>query len=406
MTLDRALLLDVANKFGTPLFVYDADMILARYKELYAYIQYPRLRIHYAMKANYNFHILQLLNEAGAALDTVSPGEVLLALRAGFSPDRIIYTANNMTAGEIDEVAKCGVLMNIGSLSELEKFGQKYPDCDLCIRFNPDVVDGEHVNMMTGGDLTKFGILLKDVDKVIEIVNKYHLKVIGLHEHTGSGLQHAESVFQSMKNLIAIADKDNFPHLKFLDFGGGFKVPYKPDENRIDYVAMGAEISRLFTEFCNSRGQQLDMYFEPGKYIVAEAGCLLVKIVAIKNNNGRLIAGCNSGFPQLIRPVFYGAYHQITNLSNPDGNPAVYDVCGNICETGDRFAEQRSIPEIREGDVLAIHNAGAYCYSMGGVYNLRPMPGEVLVRDGAAKLVRKKLSNADLVKQIIEESSL
>ncbi len=404
MTTDRKLLLELAQKYGTPLFVYDGDMIIERYRELYNYIQYPRLKIHYAMKANYNFHILQLLNEAGASLDTVSPAEVLLALRAGFSPERIIYTANNMTEAEIDEVVNCSVLMNIGSLSELEKFGQKYPDRQVCIRFNPDVVDGEHANMMTGGDLTKFGILLKDVKKVTELVQKYHLKVVGLHEHTGSGLQHAESVFQSMKNIMVIAGRENFPDLKFLDFGGGFKVPYKPGESRIDYVAMGAEIKRLFSDFCQKRGEYLDMYFEPGKYIVAESGYMLVEIVTIKNNNTRLIAGCNSGFPQLIRPVFYGAYHEITNLTNPEGKHLIYDVCGNICETGDRFAEQRELPEIREGDILAIHNAGAYCYSMGGFYNLRPMPAEVLIRNGSHKLIRRKLTNAELINNIIGES--
>jgi diaminopimelate decarboxylase len=257
---------------------------------------------------------------------------------------------------------------------------------------------------MTGGDLTKFGVLLQDVETVKEIVAKYNLKVVGLHEHTGSGLQHTASVFQSMKNLMAIATPENFPELRFLDFGGGFKVPYKPDEKRVDYVEMGAEITRLFSEFCEKYGKELEMYFEPGKYIVAEAGYMLVEVNTLKDNKGRQIAGCNSGFPQLIRPMFYDAYHHILNLSNPDGEMKFYDVCGNICETGDRFAEQRELPEVREGDILSIENAGAYCYAMGGVYNLRPMPTEVVVSNGKVAQVRKGVSSEELINMIIGES--
>lgn len=405
MCLSDEILLSAAAGNGTPLFVYDGDAVLQHYHDLYDYINWPKLKIHYAMKANYNFRMLQMLNEAGACLDTVSPGDVCMALRAGFPVDRILYTANNMTEAEMREVKATGVLMNIGELSRLEKFGQAYPGSRVCIRFNPDVKDGDSKNTMTAGDLTKFGILLKEVDKVKAIVTRYQLKVVGLHEHTGSGIQRTESVYQSMTNLMAIATPENFPELEFLDFGGGFKVPYKPEESRIDYAAFGAEITRRFGEFCTRYGRELSMYFEPGKYVVAEAGYLLVTVNTLKDNNGRLIAGTDSGFPQLIRPVFYGAYHHIRNLSNPNGVKKVYDVCGNICETGDLFAEQRELPEIREGDVLAIENAGAYCYSMGGVYNLRPMPAEVLVRNGQAVLARRRLGTAELINQIVGESS-
>lgn len=397
--LSKELLLQAVKEYGTPLYVYDGDEVVQRYNDLYNFIKWPKLKIHYAMKANYNFELLKLLNAQNASLDTVSPGDVMLALKAGFSTDRIIYTANNMTDTEVKMVCDMGVLMNIGSLSRLEKFGRDYPGSDVCLRFNPDVVDGAHAKIMTGGDLTKFGVLLKDVDKVKAIIAKYNLNVIGLHEHTGSGLQHTESVLQSMRNLMAIATPENFPNLRFLDFGGGFKVPYKPDEERVDYVKMGSDITELFSAYCKKYGKELEMYFEPGKYIVAEAGYLLTEVNTIKVNNSRAIAGCNSGFPQLIRPIMYDAYHHIVNLSNPGGELNVYDVCGNICETGDRFAEQREIPEIREGDVLAIENAGAYCYSMGGYYNLRPMPAEVLAVGGKLKLARKALSYEELIAQ-------
>ncbi len=405
MSLDNKILLEAAEKFGTPLYVYDADCVIQKYTELYDFIKYPNLKIHYAMKANFNFQILRLLNEENASLDTVSPGDVLLAKAAGFTSDRILYTANNMTDVEVAQVVETGVLLNIGSLSRLEKFGKDYPGSEVCIRFNPDVVDGAHEKIMTGGDLTKFGVLLADVDKVIAICAKYDLTVVGLHEHTGSGLQHTSSVFKSMENLMAIGTKENFPCLRFLDFGGGFKVTYHPDETPVDYTEMGAEITRLFTEYTKSYGKDLDMYFEPGKYIVAEAGYMLTEVNTIKDNNGRLIVGCNSGFPQLIRPMIYDSYHHIINLTNPTGKLGTFDICGNICETGDRFAEARELPEISEGDVLSIENAGAYCYSMGGVYNMRAMPAEVMYHKGELKLIRRALSTEELVAQIVDLST-
>lgn len=398
-------LLEFAKEYGTPLYVYDGDLVVERYRDLFKFIPYDRLKIHYALKANYNPGLLTLLRDAGAGLDTVSPGEVVYALKLGFPRERIIYTANNMTDAEFEQVLAMDVVMNIGSLSRLRKIAKQHPGMKLCLRFNPDVCDGDNEKTMTGGDLTKFGILLESVEEVKALVKEGNLRVIGLHEHTGSGLQHAESVYQSMDNLMAIATPENFPDLEFLDFGGGFKVPYKPEERRVDYVAMGAEIARRFTAFSERYGRRLDMLFEPGKYMVAEAGHLLTEVNTIKHNRTRVIAGCDSGFPQLIRPVLYGAYHQIRNLSNLAGKPVVYDVCGNICETGDRFAEQRELPEIREYDILAIGNAGAYCYSMGGVYNLRPMPGEIVVSGGKVVSERRKLTTEELAVQILGECS-
>ncbi len=404
--MESSHLLEIAARYGTPLYVYDGDLVVRRYRDLFDFIRYPGLRIHYAMKANYNPALLTLLRDAGASLDTVSPAEVLLALKLGFPPDRIVFTANNLTDAEFAEVRSCGVLMNIGSLSRLRKTARAFPGSRICLRFNPDVVDGDSVNTMTGGDLTKFGILLDDVAEVKKIVASGRLKVVGLHEHTGSGLQHAESVYQAMRNLMAIAKPENFPELEFIDFGGGFKVPYRPDEQRMNYHVMGDEITRLFTDFCRRYGRMLGLYFEPGKFIVAESGVLLVEVNTVKRNRSRVIAGCNAGFSQLIRPVLYHAYHHIVNLSNPDGTAMVYDVCGNICETGDRFAEQREMPEIREGDILAIENAGAYCYAMGSVYNLRPMPAEVMVTGGVARLIRRGLTAGELIDSVLGECRL
>ena len=393
--------IELARTYGTPLFVYDADVMLERYRDLFRFIPHENLLVHYALKANYNPALLTMLRDAGAGIDAVSPGEVVLALKLGFAPEKIIYTANNMTDAEFDRVMKTGVTVNIGSLSRLKKCAANYPGARICLRFNPDVCDGDNVMTMTGGDLTKFGILLDDADEAKKIADSGNLHIVGLHEHTGSGLQHAESVLKSMDNLMAIAVPERFGELEFLDFGGGFKVPYKEDEARIDYVAMGAQITEKFRNFCSKYGKELLMRFEPGKYLSAECGTLIMEVNTIKHNRSRTIAGCNSGFPQLIRPVLYGAYHRIENLTNPSGKPALYDVCGNICETGDRFAEQRELPEIREYDLLAVKNAGAYCFSMGSVYNLRPMPAEVVVANGEVADFRPALSDEELAAQIL-----
>ena len=395
-------LISLAKSYGTPLFVYDGDLMKERYHDLFRFIPHRRLHIHYALKANYNPALLTMLRDEGAGIDAVSPGEVVLALALGFSPEKIIYTANNMTDAEFDRVMKTGVTVNIGSLSRLKKCAANYPGARICLRFNPDVCDGDSANTMTGGDLTKFGILLTDADEAKRIADSGNLHIIGLHEHTGSGLQHAESVLKSMDNLMEIATKERFGELEFLDFGGGFKVPYREDEPVIDYVDMGRQIADKFDRFCENYGKELLMRFEPGKFLSAECGTLLMEVNTIKHNRTRTIAGCNSGFPQLIRPVLYGAYHQIVNLSNPDGEKAVYDVCGNICETGDRFAEQRELPEIREYDILAVKNAGAYCYSMGSVYNLRPMPAEAVIMNGEVVNFRKALTDEELVARIMQ----
>ena len=399
------MLIAIAEQFGTPTYVYDLDRVLQQYKAFTSAFSWPRLKICYAMKANYNPDILKALSRAGAGIDAVSPGDLYMAKACGFHTEDIIFTANNMTDQEMDEVGSTGVLMNIDSLSRLEKFGRAFPGSPVCLRFNPDVVDGEYDKIKTGGDLTKFGILLEDAPKASRIAGQYNLKVTGLHEHTGSGLQEPSSVLRAMENIFTIASPDNFPHLEFLDFGGGFKVPYRPGETPVDIREIGQHVVRLFSDFCTSFGRELELRFEPGKFLTAPAGLLLVRVNTVKQNRKRRICGTDSGFPQLIRPMFYGAYHGIENISNPDGPAEVYDICGNICETGDRFAEGRELPRIEEGHLLAIKDAGAYCYSMGGTYNLRPMPAEVVVNQGRFRLSRKRLTPKALVAGILEETN-
>ncbi|MFA7419968.1 MAG: diaminopimelate decarboxylase [Melioribacteraceae bacterium] len=404
--ISNTTFLKYGKKYGTPLYIYDGDLIITRYKGLYDYIKWPKLKILYAMKANYNVGILNLLKKNNAYLDTVSPGEVQLALKLGFKKDDILFTSNNITDEEMHEVKKTGVLFNIGSLSRLKKLGSVYPGSEVCLRFNPDVYAGENKHVQTAGAVTKFGILLSQVNEVVKIAKKYKLKIVGIHEHTGSGIGQTEKVFQSMTNILAIAKRKDFPDLRFVDFGGGFKVNYRPESHKIDYANFGKKITSIFEAFCEEYGKELEMYFEPGKYIVAESGYLMIEVNTIKNNRGRLIAGTNSGFNHLIRPLLYEAYHHIENISNPKGKKYIYDVCGNICETGDCFAQQRELPEIREGDKLIIKNAGAYCYSMGSIYNLRSMPSELIIINGQELLVTKKLSNTELAESIYDSSFL
>ncbi len=403
MPISHKSLIALAAKYGTPLYVYEGETIKEKYHQLLNCFPYDKKKLFYAMKANYNLSILRLLEKEGANIDAVSPAEVLLALKAGFTKDRIIFTANMMTEKEIHQASKLGVLFNVGSLSELEQYGKSYPGSDICLRFNPDVVAGFHKSVRTGGKDTKFGIPLHRLEESKAIAGKYNLKVIGVHEHTGSGIPETVNMMEGFRNILAIIKRKHFPDLQFADFGGGFKVPYKPEEEHKDYQRFGDEVIKQLRECCGEYGRELYIYFEPGRYIVAESGTLLVTVTAVKAD-WKNIAGTDSGFPQLIRPMFYDAYHEIKNLSNPDGKFNTYDIAGNICETGDYFAVQRELPEIRKDDVLAIMNAGAYCYSMGGIYNLRPMPAEVLVLNGKDKLVRKGLSPEELVRQIVRES--
>lgn len=399
-------LLELTSTYGTPLYVYNTNLILKRYKELFEYIPWKKLHIYYAMKANYNIHILQTLQKVGARIDAVSPGDVEMALAAGFTPERILYTANRITDEEMHIVVKHNVLCNIGSLSRLEKYGKAYPNGNVCIRFNPMVIAGEHENVRTGGENTKFGIFLHHKKNVIKIASKYNLKIIGVHEHTGSGIPETVQMMQGMKNILDTLNKTEFPHLQFVDFGGGFKVPYKPEDTMPDYTQFGNEVVKIFSSFCEKYGKELEMYFEPGKFLVAECGQLLLQVTDIKQTKDKLFAGTNAGFPQLIRPMFYQAYHQILNLSNLNGNEQTYDVIGNICESGDCFAVNRKLPQIKEGDILCILNAGAYCYSMGGFYNLRPMPAEVIISEEKTFLSRKRVTPKELVQNILNESTI
>jgi len=380
----------IARKFGTPVYVYKEKVIKRQVRSLSRSIEYEPREILYAVKANSNPHILKILREEGVGIDAVSPGEITLALRTGFQPWDIFFTGNNITDEEMVFAAEKGVLLNIDSLSCLEKLGKKYPGRKVCVRINPDVGAGHHDHCITGGPKSKFGIWYSEVKEINRIAKNYQLEIVGIHQHIGSQILEVEKFLIAMEVLLRVAP--NFPNLRFIDFGGGLGVPYRPEENPLDIEELGRRMSEKFENFCRKYGRVLNLIIEPGRYLVAEAGYLLTRVNTVKRNpDGRVFVGVDSGFNHLIRPAMYGSYHPIFNISNLDGEKEKVDVVGNVCESGDKFAEGREVNRVREGDLILIGIVGAYGYSMSSDYNLRPRPAEVLVKaNGSLQLIRER----------------
>ncbi|BDB52919.1 diaminopimelate decarboxylase [Flavobacterium ammonificans] len=392
-------LLQLAEQFGSPLYVYDAEKIESQYNRLTkAFSKVDTLRINYAMKALSNVAILQLLRDKGAGLDTVSIQEVLLGLHAGYSPEKIFFTPNGVSLEEIEEVAAMGVQINIDNLSILEQFGTKYPETPVCIRINPHVMAGGNTNISVGHIDSKFGISIHQLPHLIRIVENTKMNIVGVHMHTGSDILDIEVFLYAAEILFDVAK--NFKKLEFLDFGSGFKVPYKKDDIETDIEELGKKLSKRFNDFCVEYGKDLTLIFEPGKFLVSEAGYFLAKVNVVKQTTSTIFAGVDSGFNHLIRPMLYGSQHHIENISNPKGKERFYSVVGYICET-DTFANNRRIAEINEGDILCFKNAGAYCFSMSSNYNSRYKPAEVLWMNGEGHLIRAKETFEDLLRNQI-----
>ena len=392
-------LVQLAEQFGNPLYVYDAEKIQSQYNRLSkAFSKVNKLRINYAMKALSNVAILQLLKEMGSGLDTVSIQEVLLGLHAGYEPEKIFYTPNGVSLEEIEEVNAMGVQINIDNLSILEQFGTKYPNVPVCIRINPHVMAGGNANISVGHIDSKFGISVHQLPHLVRIVENTKMNIVGIHMHTGSDILDIE-VFLYAAEILFDAAK-NFKNLEFLDFGSGFKVPYKKDDIETDIEELGKKLSKRFNAFCTEYGKELTLIFEPGKFLVSEAGFFLAKVNVVKQTTSTVFAGIDSGFNHLIRPMFYGSQHHIENISHPKGKERFYSVVGYICET-DTFANNRKIAEIKEGDILSFRNAGAYCFSMASNYNSRYKPAEVLWMNGEGHLIRAHETFEDLLKNQI-----
>ncbi|EIJ40795.1 diaminopimelate decarboxylase [Galbibacter orientalis] len=398
--MNNSDLLNVAKEFGSPVYVYDSEKITSQYQRLTsAFKNVKNLKLNYAVKALSNVAILKLMNSLGSGLDTVSLQEVQLGLMADFKPEDIIFTPNGVSLEEIEEVAKLGVQINIDNLSILEQFGARNPKIPVCIRINPHVMAGGNSNISVGHIDSKFGISIHQIPHILRIVENTGMRVNGIHMHTGSDILDIEVFLYASEILFETAK--NFHDLEFIDFGSGFKVPYKEGDIETNVEELGKKLTKRFNAFCKEFGRDLTLAFEPGKFLVSEAGFFLAKVNVVKQTTSTVFAGIDSGFNHLIRPMLYNSYHRIYNISNPKGKERFYSIVGYICET-DTFGSNRRINEISEGDILCFKNAGAYCFSMASNYNSRFRPPEVLWHQGKAHLIRKGETFNDLINNLVE----
>ncbi len=393
--MENTLLTSISKQFGSPIYVYNAEKMEHQYKRLvHAFQNVPQLRINYAVKALSNVNILSFMHSLGAGLDTVSIQEVKLGLSAGVPAQMIIFTPNGVSLEEIEEAAALGVQINIDNLSLLEQFGSKNPDIPVCIRINPHVMAGGNANISVGHIDSKFGISIHQLPHIVRIVENTGMCINGIHMHTGSDILDIDVFLHAAEILFTTAK--SFHDLEFLDFGSGFKVPYHPNDIETNIKELGQKLGERFQSFCKDYGKELTLAFEPGKFLVSEAGYFLTQVNVVKQTTSTVFAQVNSGFNHLIRPMLYGSQHHIENISNPNGRERFYSVVGYICET-DTFANNRRINEISEGDLLCFHNAGAYCFSMASNYNSRFRPAEIFWHQGEAKLIRKAEQFDDLL---------
>ena len=393
--MDKSILKSIADTFNDSVYVYNGDQIQSQFSRLKnAFSGIDKLQINYACKALSNISILGLMNSMGTGLDTVSVQEVQLGIKAGFDPKKIIFTPNGVSMEEIEEVASLGVQINIDNLSVLEQFGSKHPKIPVCIRINPHVMAGGNSNISVGHIDSKFGISIHQIPHIIRIVENTKMRINGVHMHTGSDILDIEVFLYAAEILFDTALK--FKNLDFIDFGSGFKVPYTDNDIETNIEELGEKLTKRFNEFCDNYGKKLNLAFEPGKFLVSQAGYFLTRVNSIKQTTSTVFAQVNSGFNHLIRPMFYGSHHDIINISNPKGKERFYTVVGYICET-DTFGSNRKIAEINEGDILMFKNAGAYCFTMSSNYNSRFRPAEVLWHNNRPHTIRKQETLDDLI---------
>ena len=398
--MEKGQLLKIAQEFGSPVYVYDAGKIEYQYKRLTsAFKSVKNLRINYAVKALSNISILKFFNTLGSGIDTVSMQEVQLGIAAGFKPEQIIFTPNGVSIHEIEEAAKLGVQINIDNLSILEQFGTRHPKTPVCIRINPHVMAGGNSKISVGHIDSKFGISIHQIPHLLRIIENTKMNINGIHMHTGSDILDIDVFLYASEILFETAKQ--FKNLEFIDFGSGFKVPYKVGDIETNIEELGQKLSDKFNEFCKEYGKDLTLAFEPGKFLVSESGYFLATVNSVKQTTSTVFAQVDSGFNHLIRPMFYGSHHDISNISNPGGRERFYTVVGYICET-DTFGNNRRINEINDGDILCFKNAGAYCFSMASNYNSRFRPAEVLWHNNKAHLIRERESFEDILRNQIE----
>ncbi|MBL7777139.1 MAG: diaminopimelate decarboxylase [Chitinophagales bacterium] len=396
--------LDLCQRYGTPIYVYDTASMQQQYNSLKNAFSGSNTKIKFACKALNNINVLRFFKNIGAGLDTVSIQEVWTGLKAGFLPKDIIYTPNCVSLEEIDLAVQEGVQINIDNISILEQFGHKYGNSvPVCIRINPHVMAGGNINISTGHIDSKFGISIYQMRHLERVIKSENIKVNGLHMHTGSDILDVDVFLRAADILFEVTD--HFPDLEFIDFGSGFKVPYKPDDYSTDVNELGSRLTASFKDFCKSYGRDLELWFEPGKYLVSQSGTFMAKVNVIKQTTATVFVGVDSGLNHLIRPMFYNSYHHMVNVSNPDGKPRIYTVVGYICET-DTFGWDRKLSEVNEGDIIAFQNAGAYGFTMSSNYNSRFRPAEVLVHEGKDYLIRQRETLDDLLRNQVEIEAL
>jgi diaminopimelate decarboxylase len=397
-------LTDLAKEFGTPLYVYDANKIREKISVLRAAFEGIDLTIKYAVKANTNLSILRLMKENGVDMDVVSPQELEMGLIAGYEGSNITFTPSGVHFSEIEYAVSKGAIVNLDNLSVLEKFGATYGSSQPClIRIKPHVFGGGNEKIMTAHPESKFGISIHQKAEILAIIKKYDMQVIGLHQHTGSDIKDGKTFEQAASALFDFAY--DFKDLQIIDLGGGFKVPYSPEDPGVNMKEVGQIMSNAFLAFCAKYGRELRLWVEPGKFLVSEAGTFLAETNVVKLDPVKTFVGINTGLNHLIRPMMYGAYHYIFNASNQDtSNQSAYRVSGYICET-DTFSfdfkgkeNERLLNEVKEGDIIAMANAGAYGFTMASHYNSRFLPAEVLVDGGVARVIRKRETMEDLLK--------
>jgi diaminopimelate decarboxylase len=402
--IDGIPVVRLAEKYGSPLYIYETATMIRQYERITGAFRDTRMKINYACKALTNINVLKLFRSLGSGLDAVSIQEVIMGLKAGYNPQDILFTPNCVSIEEIDEAVEKGVRINIDNIAILEEFGHKYGDSmPVCIRINPHIMAGANHKISTGHIDSKFGISIYQMPHVHRIVETNRMKVEGIHMHTGSDILDVEVFLRATEIMLETARQ--FRELEYIDFGSGFKVPYRQDDVETDVENLGAHLSARFNEFCRDYGRDLTLVFEPGKFLVSQAGYFVARVNVIKQTTSTVFAGLDTGMNHFIRPMFYDAYHEIINVSRPVGKTRIYTVVGYICET-DTFGWNRKITEAKEGDYLLFRNAGAYCFNMASNYNSRYRPAEVLVHEGKDHLVRKREDMDDLLRNQVELDTL
>lgn len=398
--IDGVDVLSLIDKYNSPLYVYETAKMKEQYEKFTNAFKEVKHKINFACKALTNINILKFFKGMGAGIDAVSIQEIQLALKVGYKPKDIIYTPNCVSIVEIDKAVDLGVRINIDNLSILEQFGHKYSSTvPVCVRINPHIMGGGHEKISTGHIDSKFGISIYQMPHLLRVIKANEMVVEGVHMHTGSDILDVDVFLKGSEILLDAAR--NFPDLEYVDFGSGFKVPYKPDDIQTDIDALGKKLTKRFKEFSKEYGRELTLMFEPGKFLVSESGYFFARVNVVKQTTATVFAGLDTGLNHLLRPMFYDSYHHIINVSKPKANTRIYTVVGYICET-DTFGWNRKISEIAEGDILAFQNAGAYCFAMASNYNSRYRPAEVLIHERNDFLIRQRERLDDLLKNQVE----